>query len=112
MNEVLTPVEVLDIAQQIERNGVAFYEKAIELFDKPTPRVIFRTLAQRELEHEKIFGEMKQTLVERGVAEADDTPEGGPLSSRSMAVQYAFPFSRCASRLTPSLAWSSVLTLV
>ena len=85
MNEILTPIEVLDIAQQIERNGVAFYEKAIELFDKPTPRVIFHTLAQRELEHEKLFAEMKQALIERGFAEPDETPEGGSLSPKAMA---------------------------
>ena len=94
MSEALTPIEVLDIAQQIERNGVAFYEKAIELFDKPTPRVIFHTLAQRELEHEKIFAEMKEGLIRRGIAAVDETEAGGSLSSKSMAGLAVFGISR------------------
>ena len=94
MNETLTPIEVLDIAQQIERNGVAFYEKAIELFDKPTPRVIFHTLAQRELEHEKIFAEMKEGLIGRGIGAVDETEAGGSLSSKSMAGLAVFGISR------------------
>lgn len=94
MNEALTPIEVLDIAQQIERNGVAFYEKAVELFDKPTPRVIFRTLAQRETEHEKIFAQMKEGLIERGFAQADETAESGSLSPESMAGLAVFGISK------------------
>ncbi len=92
MNETLTPVDVLDLAQQIERNGVAFYEKAAELFDKPTPRVIFHTLAQRELEHEKIFEQMKEGLAKRGITAADQT-ESEPLTAKSMAGLAVFGIS-------------------
>jgi rubrerythrin len=94
MNEALTPIEVLDIAQQIERNGVAFYQKAVELFDKPTPRAIFRTLALRETEHEKIFAEMKERLFGRGIPAADETKEDGSVSPASMAGLAVFGISK------------------
>ena len=93
MNEALTPIEVLDIAQQIERNGVAFYEKAVELFDKPTPRVIFRTLAERETEHERLFAEMQDGLIRRGLTTADEIVESGALSPKSMAGLAVFGIS-------------------
>ncbi len=82
MNETLTPTEVLDIARQMERNGVAFYSRAAELFDQPTPRVVFRTLAEREMAHEKIYAQMQQRLSEsRQIPPAD---QEGP-SLRAMA---------------------------
>ena len=56
--------EILLIAEQIERNGAAFYRKAAELFDEQKLRDLFFHLADWEVEHEKTFAEMKREVSE------------------------------------------------
>jgi len=99
MNPAITPLEVLDIAQQIERNGVAFYQKALELFDKPTPRVVFRTLAEREIEHEHIFARMKEDLIERGLTDFQDTQAEELISPKAMAGLAVFGIGKAPAEM-------------
>jgi rubrerythrin len=63
MKDTLSPIEVMEVAQQIERNGAAFYNKAAEIFDEPTPRALFLALAEREIEHEMVFADMQKLLT-------------------------------------------------
>ena len=51
--------EIFEIAEQIERNGAAFYRRAAELFSAPTVREKLLGLAAMEEQHEKTFTEMR-----------------------------------------------------
>ncbi len=85
MEDTLSPIEVLDIAKQIERNGVAFYRKAAELFEDPTPRTLFLALAQRELEHEMVFADMQKLLLENDDIEPAPQHQDEPSSPKAIA---------------------------
>jgi rubrerythrin len=69
--------EVFEMAEQIERNGVAFYNKAAEMFPEYTKKSIFLKLAEMEKEHEKRFHKMRLDLAkkERELSEFLD-PQG------------------------------------
>jgi rubrerythrin len=57
--------EILEMAVQIERNGIKFYKKAAGILpDKKTKKFLL-DLADMEAEHEKTFTEMKNQLTER-----------------------------------------------
>jgi rubrerythrin len=73
----LTANEVLEIAVQIERNGITFYEQAARLAKRPEDRQLLNSLAQMEVEHENIFLEMKAALTaaERAGSEIDADAE-------------------------------------
>ncbi len=68
--------EVLEIAEQIERNGVKFYRRAAGLCDDDRISTLFVQLAQWEAKHEGIFRRMRQCLTaghpEPGRADAHD----------------------------------------
>jgi rubrerythrin len=57
--------EVFEMAEQIERNGVAFYSKAAEMFPEYTKKSIFLKLAEMEKEHEKRFHQMRLDLAKK-----------------------------------------------
>ena len=56
--------EVLDIAEQIERNGTQFYRRAAEIFDDPNICKMFIRLAKWETKHEQVFARMRKQLSE------------------------------------------------
>jgi rubrerythrin len=71
MKVELTALEILEIAEQIERNGVRFYSKAAELFKGHGLAKMFLELSNWEAEHEKVFKEMRKQIF----------PDSIPLSS-------------------------------
>lgn len=56
--------EVFDVAAGIEKNGVAFYEKAQEAIDDPDVKSLFKALAGDGSEHKRRFEEIKAELPE------------------------------------------------
>ena len=56
--------EVLEIAEQIERNGTKFYRKAAEIFVNSRICKMLLRLADWEAKHEKIFARMRKQLSE------------------------------------------------
>ena len=70
MSMIFNADEVLEIAEQIERNGIAFYEKAAERFHGDEKRTLQR-LADMERTHEQVFATMRREL-----ASADQRLEG------------------------------------
>ncbi|MHC4326134.1 MAG: rubrerythrin [Planctomycetota bacterium] len=62
MTVTFNAIEVFEIAEQIERNGANFYIKAAELFDDLDTQKLFLRLAEWEMEHERIFAQMKHQL--------------------------------------------------
>jgi rubrerythrin len=63
MSMIFNADEVLKIAEQIERNGVQFYERAAERFDGDTARRL-RNLADMERTHEQVFATMRREFAD------------------------------------------------
>lgn len=54
--------EVFEIAEQIERNGVKFYQTAAENITDSDKKQLLIDLAKMEIEHEKIFKNLRSEL--------------------------------------------------
>jgi rubrerythrin len=63
---ILNADEILKIGEQIERNGITFYEKAAERFQGDEKSTLL-SLAKMERNHERAFESMRREL-----ADADD----------------------------------------
>jgi rubrerythrin len=57
--------QVLQIAEEVERNASKFYRKVAELFDEPSLRKALFGLAVWEAEHEETFENMRKQLSEQ-----------------------------------------------
>ena len=55
--------EVFEIAEQIERNGYAFYQKAAEIAEEESAKKFLLDLAAMEMDHEKLFIQMKKKFT-------------------------------------------------
>ena len=54
------PKEIFEIAEQIERNGQAFYRAAAENISEPEVKKLLTELADMEVWHEEYFGSLKK----------------------------------------------------
>ena len=54
--------EVFEMAQQIERNGAAFYRNAAQQISDPEDRALLNDLARMEDDHEKTFAALRKDL--------------------------------------------------
>jgi rubrerythrin len=63
MTRELTAVEVLQIAEEMERDAARFYRKAAGLYRDPSLSKLFSQLAQWEKGHAQIFADMKEHFV-------------------------------------------------
>ncbi len=57
--------EILEMAVQIERNGIKFYKKAAGIVSGEKTKRFLLDLADMEVKHEQLFTEMKNQLTER-----------------------------------------------
>jgi rubrerythrin len=67
--------EVLKIAEQIERNGIAFYQKAAAGFQGEEKQTLLR-LADMERMHERVFSALRRELSRADQALEAFDPEG------------------------------------
>ena len=72
---ILNADEILEIAEQIERNGIAFYEKAAERFQGDEKRTLLG-LANMERNHERAFASMRRELADADEGLKAFDPEG------------------------------------
>jgi rubrerythrin len=75
MSMIFNADEVLKIAEQIERNGIEFYERAAERFDGDAARRL-RNLADMERTHEQAFATMRRELADAEQRLKAFDPEG------------------------------------
>ena len=54
--------EIFEMAEQIERNGAKFYQRAAQGMEEPSRQQLLLQLAAMEAEHEKIFSSMRAGL--------------------------------------------------
>ena len=64
MTATFNTSEVLEIAEQIERNGAKFYRSAAAIFDEPEICRMLLRLADWEAKHERVFARMRRQLSE------------------------------------------------
>jgi rubrerythrin len=72
---ILNVDETLKIAEQIERNGIAFYERAAERFHGEEKRTLL-SLANMERNHERAFAGMRRELADADERLKAFDPEG------------------------------------
>ena len=110
MSMIFNADEVLKIAEQIERNGIAFYEKAAERFQGDEKRTLLR-LADMERTHQQVFATWRRELPEQGYKAVD--PEGD--SARYLAAfadgQIFAPKADAAALLSPENSERDVLEM-
>ncbi len=76
MDYVFNMSEILEMAEQIERNGAAFYRNAAKGVSDPQSSELLLNLAQMEDQHEKIFASLSAQLSENEKTSAVFDPEG------------------------------------
>lgn len=105
--------EVLEIAEQIERNGADFYRRAAELQQDSSAHAMLQELAAMEMDHRKTFSEMRAGLSDGERKELTFDPEGGlPLYLRALADKSVFDKRvRPAEQLTGKESVEEILRL-
>jgi rubrerythrin len=83
--------EVFQVAVEIEKNGISFYNKAQKVLDDPELKQLFSTLAKEEEEHKRRFEEFQATLPEEQKTPVVSDPENElDVYLKSMADQHIF----------------------
>jgi rubrerythrin len=100
--------EVLKIAEQIERNGIAFYGTAAERFDGDVKRTLLR-LADMERTHEQIFATMRRELPDQGYKAIDPEGEAGRYLAAFADGQIFAPKADSSALLGPGKTQRGIL---
>ena len=90
MNVTLNAIEVLDIAQQIERNGAMYYRKASQLFSDSDISNMFLDLAEWENRHEQVFKDISKDIVKQYHETTAPVPEKKEFDPKLMACLAVF----------------------
>ncbi len=86
MDVKLDAINVFEIAEQIERNGMMFYGRAAELFKDADIKQMFGRLVEWEGSHERAFVAMKKELGEQeGGLETSESGGGELIDAKTMA---------------------------
>lgn len=68
--------QILEMAEQIERNGVTFYRQMAETVDDQSIKDLLNEFAGMEMDHEKIFHTMRDDLTAKEKESTLFDPEG------------------------------------
>ena len=68
--------EILQMAEQLERNGADFYRKSIEKIQDPAGKELLLSLAEMEDQHEKTFADLRSKLTASEKAQTVFDPQG------------------------------------
>jgi len=92
--------ELLAMAEQIERNGAAFYRRASEITKDDAVRAHLLELAEWETGHERLFTTMRSHLSEQEKAPSSYDPNGDAiLYAKEMADRHVFNMNKDAAQL-------------
>jgi rubrerythrin len=102
--------EVLKIAEQIERNGISFYEKAAERFSGDEKRTLLR-LSDMERTHEQVFATMRRELAasDQGLKPIDPEGEAGKYLAAFADGQIFAPEADSAALFSPENSARDIL---
>ena len=80
--------EILEIAEQIERNGAKFYQRASQIVSiKQTSHKLLLNLAEMEIKHEAIFASMRKDILENEKLDSIMNPDFDPDGLSAMYLQ-------------------------
>lgn len=84
--------EVFQMAEQIERNGAIFYERAAGMVSDPDAKKLLSDFAKWELQHEKTFAALREQFktYQDVTVELDDMDDVVGAYLRSIADGYVF----------------------
>ncbi len=104
--------EIFEMAEQIERNGAAFYVKAAASFDGPAKKLL-EELASWEKKHEDIFKDMQKALASsEKLEQVFDPDEEGARYLQAFADRHVFDTRvEAAERLTGDESLEEVLRI-
>ncbi len=86
--------DIYNIAKQIERNGIAFYEEAAKVMPDEGARGMMLELADMERDHEKTFEDMQAGLTEAEKSGSLEDPHAEAFTFlQNMADGYVFDLS-------------------
>jgi len=85
----LSVFDVLQIAIQVERNGVEFYLRAARLFTDPALVRLLKKLAKWEEKHIEKFTEMRDSVLEQAGGKYQGRPAGTDISVPEMTAGLA-----------------------
>ncbi len=68
--------EVFEMGMDIERNGEAYYRRAAELATSPGLKKVFKFLMEQEINHYRIFKELRDSLPPKSSIPTVGDPEG------------------------------------
>jgi rubrerythrin len=94
MEVVFNADEVMEMAEQLERNGARFYRGASERVADPQARIMLLQLSMMEEEHERTFKELRASLNEKEKAPLVCDPEGEALQYLRTWVETRVFFQR------------------
>ena len=74
MSAIFNADEVFEMAEQIERNGRRFYQRAAQQTADSSVKAVFDRLADMESDHEALFGEMRAKAAKEGLPRVEYDP--------------------------------------
>ena len=95
---IYEPSEILEFAVAIERNGEAFYRKAMDSANDDETRNTFHFLAVEEVKHERLFSDMLKNIETYQPAES--YPEEYFTYLRAFVENIIFPAVELSDQLT------------
>ena len=105
--------EIMEMAEEIERNGAKFYKKAASLIKAPKTSKLLSDLAAMELDHEKTFSQMEQQILKQHPEEIPYDPDSQAQAYiNAIADGNVFDIAADPSELlTPSESPQDILSL-
>jgi len=102
--------EILEMALEIERNGVVFYREAAKTLASPEAVTLMESLATMEEDHERTFAQMKAKVAEEegGFASFDPFGEASGYL-QAMADGHVFDLHEDPGKIIPSAEEESIL---
>jgi len=91
MKNIFTAVDVFEIAEKIEINGMAFYQATAERFTNPQAKHLLLDLAEKEKDHRRRFAILKDRYIhEPGEAPAPVADAESLENLRTLAETHVF----------------------
>ncbi len=83
--------EIFEIAVQMEKNGLEFYQKAADEAKDPDVKKLLHDLSTMENQHKKTFSDLRTKLIEAKELDSFYDPQGeGVLYLQSIANSQVF----------------------
>lgn len=104
--------DILSMAEQIERNGAAFYKRAAEIATDPNVKKRLAQLAEWEGGHESLFSTMRNDLKGREAEPTSFDPDGDAAHYlREMADRHVFKSGELTRVLTGNESPAQVIDI-